>query len=98
MSDYLVVYDVELLDKKRDSRRLRNLAKVCEAYGVRVQKSVFECSLDPVLFEEFLCEVEDVIDPSRDVVYIYALHGDLSSRRIVLGEPPEHEFGSPWLF
>jgi CRISPR-associated protein Cas2 len=41
----VVTYDVSTVDAKPGARRLRRVAKVCESYGVRVQKSVFECQV-----------------------------------------------------
>jgi len=38
----LVTYDVSTVHKP-GARRLRRVAQACEDYGVRVQKSVFEC-------------------------------------------------------
>ena len=38
----LVTYDVSTVEKA-GLRRLRRVARACEDYGVRVQKSVFEC-------------------------------------------------------
>lgn len=40
----LVTYDVSTLEKV-GQRRLRRVAQACEDYGVRVQKSVFECQV-----------------------------------------------------
>jgi CRISPR-associated protein Cas2 len=40
----LVTYDVSTVEKA-GQRRLRRVARVCEDYGVRVQKSVFECQV-----------------------------------------------------
>ena len=40
----LVTYDVSTVEKA-GRRRLRRVARVCEDYGVRVQKSVFECQV-----------------------------------------------------
>lgn len=40
----LVTYDVSTVDKS-GQRRLRRVAQACEDYGVRVQKSVFECQV-----------------------------------------------------
>lgn len=40
----LVSYDVSTVTA-RGRKRLRRIAKTCEDYGVRVQKSVFECLL-----------------------------------------------------
>jgi len=40
----LVTYDVSTVEKS-GQRRLRRVAQACEDYGVRVQKSVFECQV-----------------------------------------------------
>jgi CRISPR-associated protein Cas2 len=40
----LITYDVSTIDKP-GLRRLRRVAQACEDYGVRVQKSVFECQV-----------------------------------------------------
>ena len=40
----LVTYDVATVEKA-GRRRLRRVAQTCEDYGVRVQKSVFECQV-----------------------------------------------------
>jgi CRISPR-associated protein Cas2 len=40
----LVTYDVSTVEKA-GQRRLRRVAQACEDYGVRVQKSVFECQV-----------------------------------------------------
>ena len=42
----LITYDVAT-DNENGQRRLRKVARVCENYGQRVQKSVFECLVDP---------------------------------------------------
>ena len=40
----LVTYDVSTVEKP-GYRRLRRVARACEDYGTRVQKSVFECQV-----------------------------------------------------
>ena len=42
--EFLVAYDVAT-DTAEGRQRLRRVAQVCEAYGQRVQKSVFECQV-----------------------------------------------------
>jgi len=64
---YLVAYDI------CEARRLRQTAKVCEDYGVRVQKSVFECDLEPVQFESLWEELQAVIDEEDDYLVAYPL-------------------------
>ncbi len=40
----LITYDVSTVEKA-GRRRLRRVAQACEDYGLRVQKSVFECQV-----------------------------------------------------
>jgi CRISPR-associated protein Cas2 len=40
----LVTYDVSTVERA-GQRRLRRVARACEDYGTRVQKSVFECQV-----------------------------------------------------
>ncbi len=40
----LITYDVSTTERA-GQRRLRRVAQACEDYGVRVQKSVFECQV-----------------------------------------------------
>jgi CRISPR-associated protein Cas2 len=55
--------------------RIRYLAvKIIKAYGIRVQKSVFECA--PITDEQFLKmkqKLEDCIDNTQDSVRFYFL-------------------------
>ncbi len=46
----LVSYDVSTLEAA-GRKRLRRVAKVCQNYGQRVQKSVFECKVDAATLE-----------------------------------------------
>lgn len=63
--ELLVTYDVST-ETKEGRRRLRRVAKVCEGYGQRVQKSVFECVVDGVRREELISRLMDAIDPGED--------------------------------
>lgn len=56
----LLSYDI------REPKRLGRVAKICEAYGVRIQYSVFECRLQADVFEEFWQLLNDQIDPNED--------------------------------
>ncbi len=64
----LVSYDVSTLTA-RGRKRLRRIAKACEDYGVRVQKSVFECVVADkdwvVLRERLLRELNEREDSLR---------------------------------
>ena len=65
----VVTYDVSTVDAKPGARRLRRVAKVCESYGVRVQKSVFECQVGATewvqLRAKLLAEIKLDLDSLR---------------------------------
>lgn len=64
----LVTYDVATGDKP-GQRRLRRVAQCCEDYGVRVQKSVFECQVGRkewvLLRHRLLAEIDNQKDSLR---------------------------------
>ena len=68
----LVTYDVST-EGEFGKRRLRRVAKTCENHGQRVQKSVFECSLDAAQFVLFRAKLEKEIDPANDSLRFYFL-------------------------
>lgn len=61
----IICYDIA------DPRRLHNIAKICEDYGVRVQYSIFECRLHANRFELFWKVLLDEIDPNEDRLVAY---------------------------
>lgn len=63
----LVSYDIT------DPKRLRNVAKVCEDWGMRVQYSVFECRLEADAFDRFWQSLKAEIDPSVDRLVAYKI-------------------------
>jgi CRISPR-associated protein Cas2 len=71
----LITYDVNTSDPA-GQKRLRRVAKACEAYGQRVQKSVFECRLTETLLEKLKQRLFKVIDPQKDSLRFYRLPGD----------------------
>ncbi len=69
----LVAYDVNT-QTPEGARRLRQVAKICEGFGQRVQDSVFECSVGPTDLERFRIRLLKVIEPRVDSLRIYKLH------------------------
>lgn len=63
----LVAYDIT------DPKRLRHVAKACEDYGVRVEKSVFECDLDETDFAALWSELNNLIDSESDALISYQI-------------------------
>lgn len=68
----LVTYDVAT-DTPEGRRRLRRVAQICENYGQRVQKSVFECSVSDVQLEQLRYRLLKYIDTREDSLRIYHL-------------------------
>lgn len=70
--DLVVTYDVDTTTPEGE-RRLRRVAKVCEAYGHRVQKSVFEVVIRDADKVRLVAALQGTIDHAHDSVRIYRL-------------------------
>lgn len=68
----IVGYDVST-ETKEGRRRLRRVAKVCESTGQRVQKSLFECQVDLMQYEELERRLLAEINPDEDCLRLYRL-------------------------
>lgn len=68
----VVAYDVST-DTKPGRRRLRRVAQVCKNFGQRVQKSVFECQVNEMKFEELRKKLLKEIDKEEDNLRLYRL-------------------------
>jgi len=68
----IVCYDVNT-ETREGRRRLRRVAKVCERTGQRVQKSVFECQVNLMQFEELERTLLEEIDGELDCLRLYRL-------------------------
>jgi CRISPR-associated protein Cas2 len=71
----LVTYDVSTVEKE-GARRLRRVAQACEDYGQRVQKSVFECRIEPKHWVLLRGRLLDEIDPAQDSLRFYFMDED----------------------
>ncbi len=72
--DILVTYDVNTLTKPGRAR-LRQIAKICEGHGQRVQFSVFECTVNESQLEALRLRLTKAIKPDEDNLRIYLLRG-----------------------
>ena len=70
--EILVAYDVST-DTPEGQRRLRHVARVCQDFGQRVQKSVFECSVSEMQYEQLRQQLVESIDEEEDSLRIYRL-------------------------
>lgn len=68
----IVTYDVST-ETAAGRKRLRRVAKVCESVGQRVQKSVFECRVDLMGYEELERRLLNEIDETQDSLRLYRL-------------------------
>ena len=75
----LIAYDVSTTDKS-GQKRLRRVARACEDYGVRVQKSVFECQLGRTEWAMLRNRLLEEIDPQEDSLRIYHLDEDARNK------------------
>ena len=77
-------YDVDTSDSA-GAKRLRKVAKVCEAYGCRVQNSVFELLNEPTQLVSLKARLTAVIDADKDSVRFYRLGSNWRPRVESLG-------------
>ena len=68
----VVTYDVNT-ETPEGRKRLRHVAKKCQNRGQRVQKSVFECLVDPAQWTGLRQGLIDEIDPEQDSLRFYFL-------------------------
>ncbi len=68
----IVAYDVNT-ETKEGRRRLRRVAQACKNYGQRVQKSVFECQVNDMRFEQLRRKLLKEIDKDQDNLRLYRL-------------------------
>lgn len=68
----LITYDVST-ETAAGRRRLRKVALACLDFGQRVQKSVFECSVTEMQYEEVMRRLLDIIEEKEDSLRVYRL-------------------------
>lgn len=68
----IVTYDVST-ETAAGRKRLRRVAKACERVGQRVQKSVFECTVDDMQFEQLERELLAEINVEQDNLRFYRI-------------------------
>lgn len=68
----IVCYDVAT-ETAAGRKRLRRVARVCEAIGQRVQKSIFECKVSAMQYEQLERDLLAEIDAAQDCLRFYRL-------------------------
>jgi len=68
----IVAYDVST-ETPSGRKRLRRVAKICESVGQRVQKSVFECQVNEMQFEQLERRLLKEINEKEDNLRFYRI-------------------------
>ncbi len=90
----LVTYDMGT-QTDAGRRRLRQIAKLCQNHGQRVQFSVFECLVEPALWVEFRDRLTAIIDPASDSLRFYFLGSNWQRRVEHVGAKPGYNPEGP---
>lgn len=90
----LVTYDVNT-ETAEGRRRLRQVARLCENWGQRVQKSVFECAVDPAQWAALRGGLVGIADPAVDSLRFYFLGGNWRRRLEHVGAKPAYDPEGP---
>jgi len=83
----LISYDVSTTTTA-GRRRLRRVAKACQDYGQRVQKSVFECLVDPEKWVRLRGRLVEEYNPDEDSLRFYFLGSNWRPRIEHMGAKP----------
>ena len=79
-----------------DPRRLNRVAKVLKDYGTRVQKSIFEVTVDNRVFTEMKDRIEEEIEASEDGVKYFPVCEKCAGTLEVIGQgvfiDPDEEY------
>ncbi|HEY2786653.1 MAG TPA: CRISPR-associated endonuclease Cas2 [Fimbriiglobus sp.] len=86
----LVAYDVCTVDKAGE-KRLRRVARACKNFGVRVQKSLFECTVGSTEWVQLRGRLMTEMDATKDSIRCYFLEADVRVEHHGAGEPPDLE-------
>ncbi len=90
----LVAYDVAT-ETETGQKRLRKVAQVCKNYGQRVQKSVFECVVNQMQYEQMVVQLAACIDLKEDSLRIYRLKEPVDKFTEVYGKNDTVDFEAP---
>jgi CRISPR-associated protein Cas2 len=93
----LVSYDVNTQDAE-GRKRLRNIAKICQNWGQRVQFSVFECIVDPAEWAGLRNRLVGMMNQEKDSLRFYFLGANWKRRVEHVGAKPTLDQEGPLVF
>lgn len=90
----LVTYDVSTASSA-GQKRLRQVSKICLAYGQRVQNSVYECVVDESQFKMLKLKLMDIMDEEQDSLRFYRLGNQYKNKVEHIGAKPSYDMEGP---
>jgi CRISPR-associated protein Cas2 len=93
----LITYDVATTTPQ-GRRRLRKMAQACKNYGQRVQKSVFECNVEPAHWVVLREDLLDIVNTEEDSLRFYQLDENARARIEHFGVNEPVDFEGPLIF
>ncbi|TBL80098.1 CRISPR-associated endonuclease Cas2 [Paenibacillus thalictri] len=90
----LITYDVSTVSSA-GQRRLRQVSKVCQNYGQRVQNSVFECIVDAAQLAVLKLKLLELIDEDQDSLRFYQLGNNYKNKVEHVGVKPSLDMEGP---
>lgn len=93
----LITYDVST-ETPEGRRRLRRVARACLDFGQRVQKSVFECEVDPAQWAVLRARLISEIKDTEDSLRFYRLGAEGHRRIEHLGTKAPSDLEGPLVF
>lgn len=93
----LITYDVSTTTRS-GQRRLRQVAKLCQSYGQRVQNSVFECIVDATQYAELKIKLSELIDTEQDSLRFYQLGNNYKKKVEHIGVKESLDIEGPLIF
>ncbi|GEK32992.1 CRISPR-associated endonuclease Cas2 [Kurthia sibirica] len=93
----VITYDVKT-SGVGGNKRLRQVAKKCESYGLRVQNSVFECNIDAAQLVKLRYDLIKIINASEDSLRFYRLGNNYKSKVEHIGTKDTFDLDEPLIF
>ncbi len=82
---YIIAYDIV------SNKRRRRIARLLESHGIRMNRSVFECTLDKKTLKELLKKLRKTIKKSEDSILLYHQCRICGSQAMIIGNQPPAE-------
>ncbi len=80
----IIMYDIDTTTAE-GKIRMRKMATACLNLGIRIQNSVYECSLDAKEYREATEKLQEIIDPIKDSLRFYNLGKKLQNKILHYG-------------